>query len=61
MTNLLKTADVCSIFDVTPMSIHRWTKDQDLGFPQPFKVKTIRFWRLGDIEAFIERQSREAA
>ena len=43
---------------VSDMSLWRWLNDPDLGFPRPIKIGNRRYWREGDILAFLD--AREA-
>ena len=44
---------------VSEMSIWRWLKDEDMGFPKPIVINRRRYWREADIAAWLE--AREAA
>jgi hypothetical protein len=38
------------------MSIERWVRRGDMGFPPPVMIAGRRYWRRGDLVAFQERQ-----
>ena len=42
--------------NVSDMSLWRWLHDSSLGFPEPIVIRKRRFWRLGDLLDFIDRQ-----
>ena len=49
---------------LTSMTLHRWTNDPNLGFPQPVYFGRFRYWKLADLEAWERwrpRRTREAA
>jgi predicted DNA-binding transcriptional regulator AlpA len=39
-------------YGVTSMTLHRWLRDDRLGFPKPMLIGRMRFWRLADLEAW---------
>ena len=60
----IPAGEVCSRFGVTQMTLWRWLKDDELGFPQPaMTIRKRRFFDLAEIEAFEDRQraAHEAA
>lgn len=46
---------VCDRYSVTPMTLHRWLKDEEMGFPQPLYIRRFRYFRLSDLVAFEQR------
>ena len=53
---------VWSRYGVTSMTIHRWLRDDRLGFPKPLLIGRMRFWRIADLEAWeATRQSGQTA
>ena len=59
---LLKTAAVKSrLGDISSQTLWRYGRDQELDFPKPIKINSVRFWDADEIEAFIERQRWGAA
>jgi hypothetical protein len=50
------SAGVCARYDdISRMTLHRWLKDPELGFPEPVIVRRRRRWTLGQLRAW-ERQ-----
>lgn len=43
---------VCERYGVTSMTLHRWLKDDEMGFPQPLYIRRFRYFRLSDLLAF---------
>lgn len=39
---------------VSVMTIHRWLKDADLGFPAPAYINRRRYWLRSEIVAWLE-------
>lgn len=50
--------DLCG--GVSDMSLHRWTRAPDLGFPQPIYICGRRYWREADLTAWLEAQASKA-
>lgn len=46
-------------FNVTPMTGWRWTRDPNLGFPPPIKIRSRNYRSRRAINAFRERMVRE--
>jgi predicted DNA-binding transcriptional regulator AlpA len=49
-------------YGVTPMSLHRWLRDEKLNFPRPLYIGRFRYWNrdaLADWER--ARASKKAA
>jgi hypothetical protein len=40
------------------MCIERWLRREGLDFPKPIYIAGQRYWRRGDILAFVERQAQ---
>lgn len=39
---------------VSPATIWRWARDQNVNFPQPFKLgSSVTVWDLAEVDAFI--------
>ncbi len=38
---------------VSDMTLHRWLKDPDLGFPEPTIICRRRYWKRGDIDTWL--------
>ncbi len=47
-------------FGISSMTGWRWTKDPELGFPQPIKIRHRCFRLRREIEAFKQRMLRKA-
>ena len=44
---------VCERYSITDMSLWRWLRDPDVGFPQPsLRVKDRRYWLETDLVAW---------
>lgn len=43
---------VCDRYDITSMTLHRWLRDEEMGFPRPLYIKRFRYFRLSDLLAF---------
>ena len=55
--NLLPAKEVMSrLGGVSQMTIWRYLKDDELDFPKPIYIKTRRYWREADLEAWLETQ-----
>jgi predicted DNA-binding transcriptional regulator AlpA len=55
---------VRSRYNCSDMSLWRWQRDPDLGFPEPLRINGRRLWKLADLEAWERRRAasvREAA
>ncbi|HDR28858.1 MAG TPA: DNA-binding protein [Rhodovulum sp.] len=44
----------------THVTIWRWVRDPNLGFPQPIKINRHNFWRLADLEAWEAAQAEKS-
>lgn len=49
--------DMCG--GVSDMTLHRWLKDPEKGFPRPIYIGKRRYWREADVIAWLE--TREVA
>ncbi len=54
--DLLSSARVLARYGVSAMTILRWQKRQQLGFPKPIRINNRRYWRLSALQAFEARQ-----
>jgi predicted DNA-binding transcriptional regulator AlpA len=43
------SAKVRRRYDISDMSLWRWLHDQELGFPQPFRINGRRFWKVAEL------------
>lgn len=57
----LTAAQVRERFQISDVTLYRWTKDPDLGFPQPFKVKRRKLFDEIKLNEWELKRSREAA
>lgn len=48
-------------YGISDMSLHRWTKDRRMGFPQPVYFGRFRFWKISELEAWEKEQLRRRA
>jgi predicted DNA-binding transcriptional regulator AlpA len=39
------------------VSIWRWMRDEELGFPAPIKINRLNYWRVADLEAWEAKQA----
>jgi hypothetical protein len=47
-------------FDVTAMTLHRWDRDPDLGFPPPIAIRGRKYRSRKQLQEFKERQIKLA-
>ncbi len=60
MVKLVSAYTVRKMFGgVSDMTLWRWLKDPDVGFPKPIRIARRRYWRLAELEAFIDRKEQE--
>lgn len=43
--------------DISHQTLWRWQKSPTMKFPQPFYIKRARYWRLKDINEWLDKQS----
>jgi predicted DNA-binding transcriptional regulator AlpA len=48
-------------YGVSDMTVWRWLKDPDMGFPQPYYFGRLRFWKLSALEQWERAQVRQRA
>jgi hypothetical protein len=52
--------EVCQRYGIVPMTLHRWLKDKDLGFPEPsFRNRTLRYWLESDLIEWERKRADE--
>lgn len=51
-TELLSGPEVQVRYRRSHVTIWRWTRDPDLGFPAPLRINGYKYWRLADLEAW---------
>ena len=60
-TNLIPASEVRALLGgITDMTLWRWLQDEQLAFPQPIRIKTRRYWRYCDLNAWLEEQGGAA-
>jgi predicted DNA-binding transcriptional regulator AlpA len=47
--------------NVSDMCIWRWLRDERVQFPQPIKMNKRNYWRLGDLRAWLAKQTNKTA
>jgi hypothetical protein len=57
---LVPDPQVWAEFNICPMTGWRWTRDPELDFPQPIKIRNRCYRSRRQIEAFKERMLRKA-
>ncbi|SFP63048.1 helix-turn-helix transcriptional regulator [Tranquillimonas alkanivorans] len=60
-TEFLTGPDVQRRYRKSQVTLWRWARDPDLGFPSPFQIKGKNYWRLRDLEAWEEAQVKVSA
>ena len=43
------------------VTIWRWVRDPDLGFPKPLQINRLNYWRLSDLKTWEQTQAADAA
>ncbi|OWY18248.1 hypothetical protein B6V73_00055 [Thioclava sp. JM3] len=56
--DLVPAAEVCAKFGVVEMTLRRWLNDPRVDFPRPIRINRRRYWRLADLNMFIERRAQ---
>ena len=59
-TRLLPEKEVCQRYGVKPMTLWRWSRDPDLGFPQPIKIRKRLYRYQDELDDFDERTAKPA-
>jgi predicted DNA-binding transcriptional regulator AlpA len=57
----LPASGVWNRYGVTSMTLFRWLRDENLGFPRPVYIGRFRFWRISELEAFEAARPRVSA
>jgi hypothetical protein len=39
-------------YNIVPMTLHRWLRDDRLDFPRPILIGRMRYWRIADLETW---------
>lgn len=37
---------------ISSMTLHRWSNDARLNFPEPFRINAVRYWKLSEITSW---------
>ena len=45
-------------YGVTSMTLWRWTRDPEMGFPRPFYLGRYRYFRIAELEAWEASRQR---
>ena len=53
--------DVQARYRKSHVTIWRWTRDPDLGFPAPIQINRLNFWHLSDLENWEAEQAQKSA
>jgi predicted DNA-binding transcriptional regulator AlpA len=57
----LSGPDVCARYGIVAMTLYRWVRDPDFGFPEPaFKNRDRRYWLESDLAKWERKRAREA-
>lgn len=57
--DFLNSTRLCLLFGISIRSVDRWERDKALGFPQPVRINTHRFWRRSEVvEWFNSRRAK---
>lgn len=56
----LTAAEVAQRYRITSMTLHRWLRDPEVGFPEPLVICKRRLFDAAALNAFDE-QKRESA
>jgi hypothetical protein len=46
--------------DLSEMSLWRWERNPNLGFPTPKRINNRRYWKLADLETWERARARVA-
>jgi hypothetical protein len=57
---LVPDAVVCAEFSITSMTLWRWDRDPDLGFPRPIYIRRRKFRSRSLLEKFKKRMLARA-
>ena len=58
--HLVPDPQVADEFNVSLMTLWRWTRDEKLGFPEAIKIRNRNFRSRNALEAFKEKLLRDA-
>lgn len=58
----LPARKVLDRYGISDMTLWRWLRDENMGFPQPTYLGRYRYWRIAEIEAWeAEQEARGRA
>lgn len=57
----MTSAQVRDRFKISDATLFRWTRDKELGFPQPIKVKRRKLFDVAKLSEWERKRSTEAA
>ncbi len=52
----LPARKVLDRYGISDMTLWRWLRDENMGFPQPTYLGRYRYWRIAEIEAWEAEQ-----
>jgi predicted DNA-binding transcriptional regulator AlpA len=52
---------VATRYQITPVSLYRWERDQRLGFPQPMIVNRRKLFKIDELVAWERSRAKGAA
>jgi predicted DNA-binding transcriptional regulator AlpA len=52
----LPSRDVCARYGISDMTLWRWQRHKRLGFPNPTRINTRKYWLLSDLTAWERRR-----
>ena len=47
-------------YQKSAVTIWRWSRDPNLGFPKPIQINRLNYWRLSALEAWEAEQAEQA-
>jgi predicted DNA-binding transcriptional regulator AlpA len=56
---LLTTTAVAKRYGIHVGSVYRWTMDPKLRFPSPIRIRSRKYFREEDLDAFDKRQQEK--
>jgi hypothetical protein len=56
----LTAGQVRGRYGITDMTLWRWLRDPELGFPQPVTIRRRRYWSEAKLDAFDSEREQAA-
>jgi predicted DNA-binding transcriptional regulator AlpA len=56
---LIPDPQVCSRYNICPMTLWRWDRDAALGFPKPVRIRRRKYRRLSELVGWERAQARD--